>query len=86
MKQFLLVYRRSAGEILALEDLGSIDPNAAMRRRFDLEMRERANSDVEVVLLSASSQEELVRTHARYFKTSEELTSDFAKAVARGAA
>jgi hypothetical protein len=81
MRQFLLVYRRSLGELLSIEDLGSIDPTAAMRKRFDVEMRWRRDRDVEVVVLSAPSQDALKRTHSRYFRTSRELAAAFADAA-----
>jgi hypothetical protein len=81
MKQFLIVYRRSAGEILSMEDLGTVDPATAMRKRFALEMREREDPDVEVVLLAAASREALMRTHSRYFKSSGQLAADLVKAV-----
>ena len=80
MRQFLLVYRRSSG-LVSIEDLGALDPSAAMRKRFEVERREIGDSDVEVVLLSAPSREALKRTHSRYFKTGEELTADMAEVL-----
>src|SRR5207237_7711399 len=52
-----------------------------MKKRFEVERREIKDSDVEVVLLSASSREALKRTHSRYFKTGEQLTADMAEAL-----
>jgi hypothetical protein len=75
MPHFLIVYRRSTGTLIRCDDLGA-DGAAALRERFDTEMQERADADVEVVLLSASSREELTRTHSRYFKTMSELKAD----------
>lgn len=43
------------------------DPIAARRERLALELASIAQPDVEVVLLEASSREEVRVTHARYF-------------------
>jgi hypothetical protein len=45
----------------------------ALARRFDLEREYRLEPHIEVVLLYARSQDVLRRTHARYFKTVQEL-------------
>ena len=82
MKHFLLIYRRSTGKV-SVEELGSVDPTVAMRRRFEAEMREIGDPDVEVVILSAPSPEALRRTHARYFRTSGQLANDLAEALPR---
>jgi hypothetical protein len=83
VKYFLLVYRRSAGRLAEPpQDLGS-DRDAALRVRFERERRERADPDVEVVVLGAASLDALKRTHARYFKTFDELVSDLDHALGR---
>jgi len=76
MKAFLLVYRRSTAELLECRDLGE-DRAKALAERFAIEKRERHDSDIEVVILSARSEDALRRTHSRYFKTMSELASDF---------
>jgi hypothetical protein len=81
MRQFLLVYRRSSGTLLTIEDLGPVEPAAAMQKRFAVERGYRRDPDVEVVLLSAASRDALLRTHSRYFRTSGELAFELAKAV-----
>lgn len=80
MTQFLLRYRRSTGDLLQFEDLGP-DRAAAMDRRLEEEKAHKDDSDVEVVLLSASSREALIRTHARYFKSVSELAAGLAAAL-----
>ena len=82
MAQFLIVYRRSTGEIAAFEELGS-DGHAALSRRSVWEKREKGDPDVEVVLLSAQSREALMRTHARYFKSMPELAADLENTLSR---
>jgi hypothetical protein len=80
MKQFLLVYRRSTGQLLELEDLGA-DMGAALQKRFAVEREQQADPDVEVVLLSATSREALARTHARYFRDTHTLATDLSSAL-----
>lgn len=80
MTQFLVRYRRSTGDLLQCEDLGP-DRVTAMNRRLEAEKAHMDDSDVEVVLLSASSREALIRTHARYFKSVSELAVGLAAAL-----
>jgi hypothetical protein len=49
------------------------DRKAALQERFAVEERERADPDIEVVLLSAPSRDALVHTHARYFQRAGEI-------------
>jgi hypothetical protein len=78
--QYLIRYRRSTGELLHFEDLG-LDRAAAMDRRSEEERAHKDDLDIEVVLLSASSREALLRTHARYFKSVPELAAALASAL-----
>jgi hypothetical protein len=80
MIQFLVRYRRSTGDLLQFEELGS-DRDAAMKRRLEEEKSYKDDSDVEVVLLTASSREALLRTHARYFKSVSELAAALGAAL-----
>ena len=80
MTQYLIRYRRSTGDLLQFEDLGS-DRAAAMDRRCEQERAHKDDLDVEVVLLTALSREALVRTHARYFKSVPELAAALASAL-----
>jgi hypothetical protein len=77
MTHFLLVYRRSTGELVEDRDLGQ-DRAEALKVRFAREQREKDDPDVEVVLLSASSREALMQTHARYFKSVQQLAEGLA--------
>lgn len=74
MTQFLVRYRRSTGDLLQCEDLGP-DRVVATTLRIEAEKAHMDDSDVEVVLLSASSREALLKTHARYFKSVSELAT-----------
>lgn len=72
MKHFLIVYSRARGETLEVREFDG-DRAPALRARFERELSERGNPDIEVVLLSADSRDTLERTHGRFFKTSEQL-------------
>jgi hypothetical protein len=80
MKHFLLVYRRSTGELARLDDLG-LDRSSALKRRFEIELQDRSDPDLEVVLLSAPSLDALRRTHGRYFRSPEELAAELGAAL-----
>ena len=80
MTQYLVRYRRSTGDLLEFEDIGP-DRAAAMERRSEEERAHKDDSDVEVVLLTASSRDALIRTHARYFKSVPELAAALAAAL-----
>lgn len=82
MSHFLIVYRRSTGERESTDDLGS-DRAEALKVLFEREERERGDSDLEVILLSAPSPDALKTTHARYFKTVGELAADLDHELAR---
>jgi hypothetical protein len=62
---FLLVYERPTGTLRELVEY--TDSHAAMRARFEREERYEGDRDVEVVVLGASSLEQVKRTHGRYF-------------------
>jgi len=66
MAQFLLVYRRSTGELLEWEDLGE-DRVAAAKRRAERERQEKDDPDLEVIVVSAADRKTVMQTHARYF-------------------
>jgi hypothetical protein len=70
--QFLIVYNQLTGEV-KLREYGDDAREAVLERRSALELEHRLDPHIEVVLLSARSEEVLQRTHARYFKTVREL-------------
>ena len=80
MIQYLVKYRRSTRELLQCENLGS-DRAVAMSRRITEEKAHKNDPDIEIVLLTASSYEALVQTHARYFKSVPELRATLAAAM-----
>jgi hypothetical protein len=75
MKYFVLVYDQLSGNLELLEPFPEAAPEAALERRFELERQNRERPELEVVLLSADSEEALRQTHSRYFETVEQLAS-----------
>jgi hypothetical protein len=71
MSYYLLVYDRGDGRLL--EERSFVSRREALTARFDAEARRLPGSDIEVVVLGASSRDALQRTHGRYFSTSTEL-------------
>ena len=80
MHYFLIVYDTAAGEILELKRFGALQRALALSKRFARELAERDRRNIEVVLLSAESEDELRRTHSRYFESSAELAESIGKA------
>ena len=71
MAYFLLVYDRSSGQLV--RQLSFDDDATALRGRFDAEREFKEQPNIEIVALSAASEEDLRRTHARYFLRLDEL-------------
>jgi predicted DNA-binding WGR domain protein len=66
MIDIVVVYDRSAASVTdQVEYLD--DPAAAFAKRLELERAYRKRGDVEVVLVSARSFDDLKKSHARYF-------------------
>jgi hypothetical protein len=74
----VLVYQREAAKLLLKESFA--DGDTAMRRRFELE-RQPEYADMEVVVLSADSEDTLRETHGRYFLTTAELVERLRKSI-----
>jgi hypothetical protein len=75
MRFYVLLYDQAAGRILDIENYGPEGAQAALARRFELDREYAGQPNVEVVLLSAESEEALQRTHGRYFKSVRELAA-----------
>jgi len=80
MTQVLVVYRRSTGELMECRNFGE-DFASASRIRLEREMSERKNPDIEVVVLSSSSDDAFRQTHGRYFKGIEQLWAEIGTAT-----
>jgi hypothetical protein len=66
VNHYLIVFDRSKSAILRYEAFST--RQAALQARFEVERELGRNSDIEVVVLGASSPEALKRTHSRYFR------------------
>jgi|GEM_PF-1001184 len=66
---FLLIYDRKKGLIVEKRVFQDSDVNSALDMRIQMELESRTHeSNREIVILEAESEEHLHRTHARYFK------------------
>lgn len=72
MRNFLVVYNRRTG-VNTVREFPAGAGREAIRERFVKERKYRDNPDIEVVVLSSSSREELLETHSRYFRSAEEI-------------
>ena len=74
MSRFLVVFNRNSGHTLEVRPVGT-SAGAATQARLEAEDAYRADKNVEIVVLSSSSEANLRRTHARYFENVSELAS-----------
>jgi hypothetical protein len=68
---FLLVYDRAAGKLREERQFGQ--RAEALQARFTVEKLHRAGGEDLEVVVGARSRDDLLRTHARYFLTLDEL-------------
>jgi hypothetical protein len=71
MAHFLLIYDRTAGKLLRQAEFES--DVAALDARFAAEGEYGVQGNIEIVVVSAASEQELKRSHGRYFLTDEQL-------------
>lgn len=73
---FLIEYDRNSGRIVSKTPFQDLDREHAYESRLQLELELHAKKvHHEVVLLEASTEEDLWRTHARYFRNLSELAT-----------
>lgn len=79
---FLIEYDPPRGELVTFETFPGSEWEAAAKARLALEL-DLLHRGVahEVVILEAESKEALMKSHARYFKTAEELFNELADAL-----
>lgn len=76
---FLIEYNRSEGKIVSLNTFGETARQEAHDARLHLELDlHRKGIEHEIVLLEASSEAALRKTHRRYFESLSELFKSFA--------
>ena len=73
---FLIQYNRKRREMVRFERFEDSERQIAYDIKFDLELRlNRESNRDEVVILEASSEEAVRKTHRRYFETLEQLVT-----------
>lgn len=73
---YLIDYDRSAGHLANMRVFADAASREAEDARLELELQQwHSGLSHEVVLLEAANEEQLRRTHARYFKSLAELAS-----------
>lgn len=73
---YLIEYDRERGRLHSLRQFGAAERELAARARLELELSlAQAAVAREVVLLEAASEEDLLRTHRRYFAGLTELSA-----------
>jgi hypothetical protein len=73
MSYYLVIYDHRSTGAVEVEEFADEERDLALQRRFARERQQRDHPEIEVVVLGAKSREALERTHARYFKTVQEL-------------
>ncbi|MDT0491296.1 hypothetical protein RM717_12325 [Streptomyces griseus] len=73
MVNVLVVYDRAAGQLLSEQHFDH--RRDALAARFRVERKHRGRSDIEVVVLAANTRADLLKTHARYFLSLDELAA-----------
>ncbi|HKS27194.1 MAG TPA: hypothetical protein VJS44_05215 [Pyrinomonadaceae bacterium] len=73
---FLIEYDRSRGRIVTFREFDDSEQQKADEARLEMELElNRLGTEREVVLLEASTEEALRRTHRRYFENLSELVN-----------
>jgi hypothetical protein len=73
---FLIEYDRTRGEIVTFQPFGDSERQKAEDARLNLELKlNQLGTEHEVVILEATTEEALRRTHRRYFENLSELVN-----------
>ena len=75
VRSFLVVYNRRTGAN-TLREFPPGQGREAIRARFEAEQNNLSDPDIEVVVLSSHSKEDLLRTHSRYFRSAREIVEN----------
>jgi hypothetical protein len=73
---FLIEYQRSIGKIISFRKFDASERESAQDARLEMELElNREGIEREVVILEAETEEDLRRTHRRYFENLSELVT-----------
>ncbi|MEP7003095.1 MAG: hypothetical protein ABI888_01015 [Chloroflexota bacterium] len=75
MNHYVLAYHRARRALLQEHEFAPTDADAAWARRDALISDTIADRDIEIVLLRAVSRADLLKTHARYFRSLQDVLS-----------
>jgi|JI8StandDraft_2_1071088.scaffolds.fasta_scaffold16393_3 hypothetical protein len=71
---YLVQYDRAAAKLVSLQEFGALQARRAEEARLSIELELLSQETAqEVVLLEASNEDELRKTHRRYFERLEQL-------------
>lgn len=74
---YLIQYDRATAKLVKLQEFGATQKNQAEETRLSVELELlSAHTPHEVVLLEATNQDELRKTHRRYFERLDQLLSE----------
>jgi len=74
MDHFLLIFERTTGRLEIEKFSGPQAGRIALRARFAAESRFAGQHDIELVVIQAKSENEIKKTHSRYFQSASQLT------------
>lgn len=74
MRYFLIEFNKSQGKLLLCEEFAEYRAAAAAQLRLDI--AERGNPNLEIVVLGGRRREDLMRTHGRYFKNERQMVRE----------
>jgi hypothetical protein len=74
---FLVIYDRRGGQLIDFKTYEDDQVVRANADRLHSEIENATNGDIEIVILRSDSEEQVRRTHARYFQTLKELENGF---------
>ena len=77
MTEILIEFDRATGEVRTQAFRGDNARQQALAARIASERAHANYSDMEIVVLSAESEDDIGQTHARYFHSAGELASQF---------
>lgn len=74
MNHFLLIFERATGRLKVQAFSGPRAGQTALRARFAAEAQFAGQDDIELVVIQAESENEIRKTHSRYFQSATQLT------------
>lgn len=84
---FLIKYDRTGGKLIQISHFSTNDTGSATKARLELELMQiKSNDNHEIVILEAESEDQLRKTHRRYFESISTLADPNTSILTREAA